>query len=168
MRAMKVFCFMFLAAAVVMFNSCSLKSVEEDNARNAPVRIVENFMQAALLGDFDKAFSFIEIDSLVNFGIAQREFYQGKTQEEQRRYRHNFIEGIILFLFWDKPKTNDSLAIVQLNSKDCVVEISGPRPGKRLWMTLGVQSNGLRIIRIDKKKSEGLRGNVEKLKLLQN
>lgn len=112
-------------------------------------RGVEKFLKATIARQSDRAFAWIEIESMVNYGQPLGPLYRTLSPQHQRQYRSDFVSGIYAFLFRDLPPQQALYRIDVPDPAQPAVEVTG-RPGKRLRFTVRSTPAGMRIIGIEK------------------
>ncbi|MHB8834968.1 MAG: hypothetical protein ACYC9Y_04590 [Candidatus Methylomirabilia bacterium] len=110
---------------------------------------MDRFLKATIAREHERAFAWIEIEAMVNFGQLQRPFYRSLSTQQQEQYRRDFVDGIYAFLFRDQSPEQAMYRLDIPDPAQSVVEVTG-RPGKRLRFTVRLAPEGTRIVAIDK------------------
>lgn len=129
---------------------CTVSRQQTAVGRLEVVAFMAPFMERVLADDWESAFAEIDIDSLVNYGRPQGEFYRRLPEEKKTRYRRDFIQGVYLYLYGAMPREKAGEPKLYLSEDPLSVEVSGKSKDKRLHFHLENRSNGLKIVRIEK------------------
>jgi hypothetical protein len=141
------------AAAFVLVAAlfgCAVSRQQAAVGRLEAVAFMAPFMERVLADDWEGAFADIDIDTLVNYGLPQGEFYRHLPGEKKTRYRRDFIQGIYLYLYGAVPREKAGEPKLYLSEDPLAVEVSGKNKDKRLHFHLKNRSDGLKIVRIEK------------------
>jgi hypothetical protein len=112
-------------------------------------REIARFMTATIAGESDRAFAWIEVETLANNGQPVGALYRSLSPQHQQQYRRDFVGGIYAFLFRDLPPEQARYQVAVPDPARPVVEVTG-RPGKGLRLTVAQTPGGLRIVAIEK------------------
>jgi len=114
---------------------------------------IEAFMNEVIAHDYEEAFEYLDIDSLVNLGRPQGEIYRSLDPPHQSRYRKDFIEGVYLFLF-RKVAPGEEIFQTLVQDNGLSVYVTGRGSKKRLRFILADREGDLKIVGIEKAADE--------------